>query len=216
MQRESKTGSAWFVGIIGGLLFLFSVFLIFREEIRKRPDFFPTLNRLQKLTNPQPEPGMHATSNTESQAAPTSDYFSGIEFEGEKISSSRTTDGNGDESIEFRTGDLYERYGGGKDTHPSNTPTSKDQRLWLDARIPIEISSKVKLYGASTLTLGDTNSATLADYTQNYGIGGGIGLSYRLGKNAELNFDYRHTRAIDTKNDDPTTDSAGISVRLNF
>ncbi|MBQ9758204.1 MAG: hypothetical protein IJW12_00325, partial [Opitutales bacterium] len=139
--------------------------------------------------------------------------FEALEFDGEKIFA--RTDGNAN-NVEFSSGDLYERYGGGRDNHPSNTPTSKDRRLWLDARLPVEISSRLKLYGASTVTLGDTSAATIADYTRNYGIGGGIGFTYRLTPTAELDFDYRHTLPIDAKNDDPSTDSAGISLRLKF
>ena len=206
MQRESKIGSAWFVGLIGGLLFLFSVFLIFREESKKHGAPVPARERPESVP---PSPASELSEHSESGIP----RFDSLEFDGEKIFA--RTDGNADR-VEFGSGDLYQRYGGGRDNHPSNTPTSKDHRLWLDARIPVEISSRLKLYGASTLTLGDTSAATISDYTRNYGIGGGIGFTYFLTPTAELDFDYRHTLPIDAKNSDPSTDSAGISLRLKF
>lgn len=208
MQRESKMGSAWFVGLIGGLLFLFSVFLIFREENKKHGA--PPVPARERPENVPPPPANEPSNEHSENEIPR---FETLEFDGEKIFA--RTDGNAD-NVEFSSGDLYERYGGGRDNHPSNTPTSKDRRLWLDARIPVEISSRLKLYGASTVTLGDTSAATISDYTRNYGIGGGIGFTYRLTPTAELDFDYRHTLPIDAKNDDPSTDSAGISLRLKF
>ncbi|MBP3302335.1 MAG: hypothetical protein J6L64_04290 [Opitutales bacterium] len=207
MQRESKIGSAWFVGIIGGLLFLFSVFLIFREESKKHRSPVPARERSEGLPTATP------VSETSKPAENKLPHFETLEFDGEKIFT--RTDGNAD-GVQFSSGDLYERYGGGRDNHPSNTPTSKDRRLWLDARLPLEVSSRLKLYGASTLTLGDTSAATISDYTRNYGIGGGIGFTYFLTPDAELDFDYRHTLPIDAKNSDPSTDSAGISLRLKF
>ena len=206
MQRESKIGSAWFVGLIGGLLFLFSVFLIFREEIKKHGAPVPEREMPENVPFvPASKPSEHSGNGIP--------RFETLEFDGEKIFAG--TDGNAD-GVEFSSGDLYERYGGGRDNHPSNTPTSKDRRLWLDARLPVEITSRLKLYRASTVTLGDTSAATISDYTKNYGIGGGIGFTYLLTPTAELDFDYRHTLPIDAKNDDPTTDSAGISLRLKF
>lgn len=206
MQRESKIGSAWVVGLIGGLLFLFSVFLIFREESKKHGVFVPAREI--------PESAPHAPENEYSEDSENeTSSFDAFEFDGEKIFA--RTDKRAS-SVEFSSGDLYERYGGGRDSHPSNTQTSKDRRLWLDARLPVEITSRLKLYGASTVTLGDTSAATISDYTRNYGIGGGIGFTYRLTLTAELDFDYRHTLQIDAKNNDPSTDSAGVSLRLKF
>lgn len=137
-------------------------------------------------------------------------------FNGEGIITKRTPTGNAESGLEFSEGDLYERYGGGRDNHPSNTPNAKDNRVWVDAKIPIEISSRLKLYSVSTMTLGTTESNSLETYTQNYSLGGGFGLSYRVSDNVEFDFDYRRTRPIDSKNEDPATSAAGISVKLSF
>ena len=66
------------------------------------------------------------------------------------------------------------------------------------------------------MTLGTTESNSLETYTQNYSLGGGFGLSYRVSDNVEFDFDYRRTRPIDSKNEDPATSAAGISVKLSF
>lgn len=119
----------------------------------------------------------------------------------------------------FGNGDLYDQYGGGREYLPDKAAdNSRDDRIWIDARIPLEISSRLKLYGVSTLTLGNVSTETSADYAKNYGFGGGFGFSYLLSPSAELNFDFRRTRALDGRSEtgDAPTDSAGISLKLKF
>lgn len=134
---------------------------------------------------------------------------------------SRADDGNASSApVLFENGDLYDIYGGGREYRPENSPSeNRDNRLWIDARVPLEISRNLRLYGVSTLTLGDVAAGTMEDYARNYGIGGGFGISYKISRDAELNFDFRRTRALENsadKDKDPDTSSAGISVRLKF
>lgn len=120
----------------------------------------------------------------------------------------------------LENGDLYDIYGGGREYRPENSPAdNRDNRVWIDARVPLEISDRLRLYGVSTLTLGDVSAATMTDYTRSYGIGGGFGLTYQISPDAELNFDFRRTRTLESaadKEKDPSTSSAGISLKLKF
>lgn len=209
MLKKSKIGGAWFISIAGGLLFLFSVFLIFREEAeRGRTRGVPATHKAKMSARSVAE----SAGTHDGRLTPD---FKNIKFNGEKISA-KPPDGGNAERVVFDSGDIYARYGGGRDEHPSNTPESKDRRLWLDVRLPFEVSLKLKIYGASTVTLGDTDAASISDYAKNYGIGGGLGFTYQLTPTAELDFDYRHTIPIDERNDNPATNSAGISLRVKF
>lgn len=142
--------------------------------------------------------------------------FDGADVRFEKKSRSGAADSR---KIFFGNGDLFDTYGGGREYLPERKADGRrDDRVWIDARVPLEISSRLKLYGVSTLTLGNVSSETMDDYARNYGLGGGFGVSYRILPNAELNFDFRRTRALETsrEDEDPTTDSAGISLKLKF
>lgn len=130
-----------------------------------------------------------------------------------------TPEARAESGFYFWNGDLYDQYGGGREyLSDKAADNSRDDRIWIDARIPLEISSRIKLYGVSTLTLGNVSTETSADYAKNYGFGGGFGFSYLLSPSAELNFDFRRTRAFDARSetDDAPTDSAGISIKLKF
>lgn len=118
------------------------------------------------------------------------------------------------------SGDLYELYGGGREfvQNKSKFAGERDNRIWIDARLPLEVSRRLKIYGVSTLTLGETEYAnTLEDYRRSYGFGGGIGVSYRITPAAELKFDFRRTHSLETQGEDSgATDSAGISLKVRF
>ena len=120
----------------------------------------------------------------------------------------------------LENGDLIDRYGGGREYLPENASgDDRDRRLWIDARVPVNISSRLKLYGVSTLTLGDAHdTSTVSDYAKYYGIGGGLGLSFRITPSVELNFDLRRTRALENADSaqDANTDSAGISLKIEL
>lgn len=120
--------------------------------------------------------------------------------------------------IRFENGDVVERYSGQELQSAATSQKAEDNRIWLDMRMPLESTSRFKLYGISTVNLGDTDAKTLEDYTQNYGIGGGIGVTYKISENAELNFDFRHTKTLrnEGNENDPNTSSAGISLKLEF
>lgn len=145
----------------------------------------------------------------------------GVAFDGAEVrfeKKSERTDSGG-HKIFLGNGDLFDTYGGGREYLPERKADGRrDDRVWIDARVPLEISSRLKLYGVSTLTLGNVSSETMDDYARNYGLGGGFGISYRILPNAELNFDFRRTRTLETsrEDEDPTTDSAGISLKLKF
>lgn len=129
-------------------------------------------------------------------------------------------DPSGLDEFSFQNGDLFKRYSGENWNAGPGKPKEEreDNRVWVDAKIPIEFSSKVTLYGVSTIALGDVSAKTLDDYTENYGIGGGIGISYKISDYADLNFDFRHTQTIRSSEsaDDPNTNAAGFSLKLKF
>lgn len=122
--------------------------------------------------------------------------------------------------VRLENGDLFDRYGGGREYLPENAPgDDRDRRLWIDARVPVNVSSRLKLYGVSTLTLGDARAAsTVSDYAKYYGIGGGLGLSFRISPSVELNLDLRRTRSLERSDSvqDADTDSAGISLKIDL
>ena len=122
--------------------------------------------------------------------------------------------------VRLENGDLFDRYGGGREYLPENEPgDDRDRRLWIDARVPVNISSRLKLYGVSTLTLGDARAAsTVSDYAKYYGIGGGLGLSFRISPSVELNLDLRRTHSLERSDSvqEADTDSAGISLKIDL
>lgn len=215
MTKKNKIARAFFIGFFGGALPIFFVFLIFhdrqadtKKNVSANNDFFSFFTSFPKVE----------ISGENDFSAPPGKTTENFTFDGSAVifPAGTSTKSGKPHLIELSDGDLYERYGGGRDSHPSNTPPAKDQRLQIDARVPVEISSKLKIYGVSTMTLGETESSTVSDYVKNYGIGGGIGLSYEISPHAELDFDYRRTLPLESKNDDPATESAGISIRLKF
>ncbi len=127
-----------------------------------------------------------------------------------------------DAPIFLQNGDLFDLYGGGREYLPEDASgdNTRDHRLWIDARVPVNLSSRLKLYGVSTFTLGDAaeNASSIADYARYYGIGGGFGLSFKITDSIELNLDLRRTRSLE--NSDPAqetkTDSAGISLKIEL
>ena len=131
-------------------------------------------------------------------------------------------EGDSDDAIVYlENGDIYGRYGGGREYLPDDAVAAeRDNRLWIDARVPLEFSPRAKFYFVSTLTLGDEILApeSLSDYARYYGVGGGFGFSFLLSPDAELNFDVRRTRTMEsaTEDRDPQTDSAGISIKVKF
>lgn len=131
-------------------------------------------------------------------------------------------EGDSDDAIVYlENGDIYGRYGGGREYLPDDAVAAeRDNRLWIDARVPLEFSPRAKFYFVSTLTLGDEVLApeSLSDYARYYGVGGGFGFSFLLSPDAELNFDVRRTRTMEsaTEDRDPQTDSAGISIKVKF
>lgn len=131
-------------------------------------------------------------------------------------------EGDSDDAIIYlENGDIYGRYGGGREYLPDDAVAAeRDNRLWIDARVPLEFSPRAKFYFVSTLTLGDEVLApeSLSDYARYYGVGGGFGFSFLLSPDAELNFDVRRTRTMEsaTEDRDPQTDSAGISIKVKF
>lgn len=130
-------------------------------------------------------------------------------------------EGDSDAIVYLENGDIYGRYGGGREYLPDDAVAAeRDNRLWIDARVPLEFSPRAKFYFVSTLTLGDEVLApeSLSDYARYYGVGGGFGFSFLLSPDAELNFDVRRTRTMEsaTEDRDPQTDSAGISIKVKF
>lgn len=131
-------------------------------------------------------------------------------------------EGDSDDAIVYlENGDIYGRYSGGREYLPDDAVAAeRDNRLWIDARVPLEFSPRAKFYFVSTLTLGDEVLApeSLSDYARYYGVGGGFGFSFLLSPDAELNFDVRRTRTMEsaTEDRDPQTDSAGISIKVKF
>lgn len=131
-------------------------------------------------------------------------------------------EGDSDDAIIYlENGDIYGRYGGGREYLPDDAVAAeRDNRLWIDARVPLEFSPRAKFYFVSTLTLGDEalSPESLSDYARYYGVGGGFGFSFLLSPDAELNFDVRRTRTMEsaTEDRDPQTDSAGISIKVKF
>ena len=131
-------------------------------------------------------------------------------------------EGDSDDAIIYlENGDIYGRYGGGREYLPDDAVAAeRDNRLWIDARVPLEFSPRAKFYFVSTLTLGDETLSpeSLSDYARYYGVGGGFGFSFLLSPDAELNFDVRRTRTMEsaTEDRDPQTDSAGISIKVKF
>ncbi|MBE6401850.1 MAG: porin family protein [Verrucomicrobia bacterium] len=197
-------------GVAGGALLAFLI--LKNEEFEKSTVPDSEKYSLRNLLYPNENDGENFSESETASRFAHRDFS----FNGENVVIKNASDGNAESRLEFSKGDLYERYGGGRDNHPSNTPNAKDNRVWVDAKIPIEISSRLKLYSVSTMTLGTTESNSLETYTQNYSLGGGFGLSYRVSDNVEFDFDYRRTRPIDSKNEDPATSAAGISVKLSF
>lgn len=134
---------------------------------------------------------------------------------------SRREGDSADAIVYLENGDIYGRYGGGREYLPDDAVAAeRDNRLWIDARVPLEFSPRAKFYFVSTLTLGDEalSPESLSDYARYYGVGGGFGFSFLLSPDAELNFDVRRTRAMEsaTEDRDPQTDSAGISIKVKF
>lgn len=130
-------------------------------------------------------------------------------------------EGDSEAIVYLENGDIYGRYGGGREYLPDDAVAAeRDNRLWIDARVPLEFSPRAKFYFVSTLTLGDEVLApeSLSDYARYYGVGGGFGFSFLLSPDAELNFDVRRTRTMEsaTEDRDPQTDSAGISIKVKF
>ena len=131
-------------------------------------------------------------------------------------------EGDSDDAIVYlENGDIYGRYGGGREYLPDDAVAAeRDNRLWIDARVPLEFSPRAKFYFVSTLTLGDEVLApeSLSDYARYYGVGGGFGFSFLLSPDAELNFDVRRTRTMEsaTEDRDTQTESAGISIKVKF
>lgn len=120
--------------------------------------------------------------------------------------------------IRFENGDVVERYSGQEIQSAATSQKAEDNRIWIDMRMPLESTSRFKLYGISTINLGDTDAKTIEDYTQNYGIGGGVGVSIKIAEHAELNFDFRHTQTLRSASgeNDPNTSSTGVSLKLEF
>lgn len=216
MHQKIKTGSRFFVAAFAGVALLILCFLLFRESPKeaRTPDSAgksPTESVENFLMKTRTTDNAFPQSKSTTRLLPRNLRFNG----GNVIIKSGENEESND-GVEFSEGDLYELYGGGRDDHPSNTPNAKDNRLWIDAKIPVEISSKLKLYGVSTMTLGATEENSISTYTRNYSLGGGFGLSYRVSDSVELDFDYRRTRPLDSGNEDPSTTAAGISVKLSF
>ena len=115
-------------------------------------------------------------------------------------------EGDSDDAIVYlENGDIYGRYGGGREYLPDDAVAAERDK---------------KFYFVSTLTLGDEalSPESLSDYARYYGVGGGFGFSFLLSPDAELNFDVRRTRTMEsaTEDRDPQTDSAGISIKVKF
>lgn len=143
-------------------------------------------------------------------------------FDGARlVPAANTQESDDDAPIFLQNGDLFDLYGGGREYLSEDASgDSRDHRLWIDARVPVNLSSRLKLYGVSTFTLGDAreSATSVADYARYYGIGGGIGLSFRVTDSVELNFDLRRTRSLENADSaqDPKTDSAGISLKIEL
>ncbi len=215
---------ALFLAGAGGIAFAaVRIFVISKsDETPARDDEISRVSvALSRALPNEPDIFGNARPSREKTSAPARENFV---FDGAMLVPVKNAQDSDDDDapIFLQNGDLFDLYGGGREYLPedANGDNTRDHRLWIDARVPVNLSSRLKLYGVSTFTLGDAaeNASSIADYARYYGIGGGFGLSFKITDSIELNLDLRRTRSLE--NSDPAqetkTDSAGISLKIEL
>lgn len=122
--------------------------------------------------------------------------------------------------LQFGNGDIIGVHSGGRPRAPDGSGTKgSDTRRWFDAKFPLNQSRRLNFYGATGVGIGnnseDEEAATELSREQ-LSVGGGFGFSYRLGENVELQFDYRHSRPLDSSSNYDPGNAAGFTVHLSF
>ncbi len=215
---------ALFLAGAGGIAFAaVRIFVISKsDETPARDDEISRVSvALSRALPNEPDIFGNARPSREKTSAPARENFV---FDGAMLVPVKNAQDSDDDDapIFLQNGDLFDLYGGGREYLPEDASgdNTRDHRLWIDARVPVNLSSRLKLYGVSTFTLGDAaeNASSIADYARYYGIGGGFGLSFKITDSIELNLDLRRTRSLE--NSDPAqetkTDSAGISLKIEL
>lgn len=122
--------------------------------------------------------------------------------------------------IQFGDGDIVGIHTGGRSRAPDGSGIKgRDNRRWLDAKFPLTRSRRLSLYGATGVGLGDKVSDAKTETSlsrERLSVGGGFGFSYRLSENAELIFDYRHSRPLDASSLYRQGDAAGFTLHFSF
>ena len=121
--------------------------------------------------------------------------------------------------FEITSGDIIGLNAGGREFHPDgSTVYGEDSRAWFDARFPLLDSSALSLYGAGTIGFDTARIGTAQDAfsRENISLGGGFGISLRISENAEILFDYRLSRPLDSESLFDTNNAAGFSLKLSF
>ncbi len=117
-------------------------------------------------------------------------------------------------------GDIVGIHSGGRSRSPEGlAEKGSDERRWLDAKVKLKENSRIRLYGAGGVGMqfGDGSpSGGPSLSTDSLSVGGGFGFSYRLNENAELIFDYRHSKPLDPDSSYRQADSAGFTLRFSF
>lgn len=123
-------------------------------------------------------------------------------------------------ALQFENGDIIGIHSGGRHRAPDGSPIKgSDTRRWLDAKIPLGNNPRLNFYGATGVGLGNGVADEVATTTlsrEQLSVGGGFGFSYRLGENAELLFDYRHSRPLDSDSVYTPGNAAGFTIHLSF
>ena len=216
---------ALFLAVAGGIAFAaVRIFEISKsDETPARDDEISRVSvALSRALPNEPDIFGNARPSRKKTSAPARENFV---FDGAMlvpVKNVQESDDDDDAPIFLQNGDLFDLYGGGREYLPEDASgdNTRDHRLWIDARVPVNLSSRLKLYGVSTFTLGDAaeTASSIADYARYYGIGGGFGLSFKITDSIELNLDLRRTRSLE--NSDPAqetkTDSAGISLKIEL
>lgn len=122
--------------------------------------------------------------------------------------------------VRFGDGDIIGVHSGGRSRAPDGSGIKgRDNRRWFDAKFPLTQSRRLNLYGATGIGLGDKSPDANDENTllrERLSVGGGFGFSYRLNENAELLFDYRHSRPLDDTSLYNQSDAAGFTLHFSF
>ncbi|MGN0835424.1 MAG: hypothetical protein ACI4QA_06335 [Candidatus Spyradosoma sp.] len=121
----------------------------------------------------------------------------------------------------FGDGDVVGLHSGGRLRDPEGAAEKgADDRRWFDAKLALNGSeSPFRLYGAGLVGVAPRRfpaEGTDASLREDLSLGGGFGFSWRFGDNAELYFDYRHSRPLDPASAYERSNAAGISLHLQF